>query len=496
MSLKQSIVNWLGDLAIKSGYDAAWMTRHRRELDWSRRQPKAEDYELSGQDRVNVRQKLIGLQRNDGIVAGIIKRFADNVVGSGITPQAKTSSRAWNDEAEAFWGNWSNVCDYRQRQNMRELQTLDMQQKLVAGDLGYQLMANGQMMPIEGERIATPAAFQNDAAVVDGCRFDPASGIMVGVYVMQRDDKGVIRNINEYTYVPREDLIFMGHIIRFDQIRGVPMLAPIVNLLDDFKDLQEAQLEKARLEAKYAVTLKGGNSVLGARGTAMTTSTIEEVPYEKVFNGMVKRLKDNEVLEVVESKTPSSVFPDYSELLIRMIGVAVSLPYEFLFLDFSKGNYSSSRAGLIQAYRTFRAEQQWLTSRKMQRLWNWRIAKAMKNGELSRAPVVNGISEWFKVEWSYPEFAWVDPQSEAQGKILEYNMGVTTLTDVCQMKGRDYEDQLNTKAAEIEKAATKAKEMNAKLGTSLTYQDFISTNIPGSKANQPTTTRPEERANE
>jgi capsid protein len=214
----------------------------------------------------------------------------------------------------------------------------------------------------------------------------------------------------------------------------------------------------------------------------MTTSTIEEVPYEKVFNGMVKRLKDGEELNVVESKTPSSVFPTYSELLIRMIGVAVSLPYEFLFLDFSKGSYSSSRAGLIQAYRTFRAEQQWLTSRKMQRLWNWRIAKAVKAGEISRPPVVNGVSEWYKVEWSYPEFAWVDPQSEAQSKMLEYNMGATTLTDICQQKGKDYDDQLEIKADEIRKASIKAQELNKELGTNLTYVDFISTNIPGAKA--------------
>ena len=52
----------------------------------------------------------------------------------------------------------------------------------------------------------------------------------------------------------------------------------------------------------------------------------------------------------------------FVETVLRHIGTAVGLPYEPLLKDFSKTNYSSARAALLEAWRFFRGRRHWLAT--------------------------------------------------------------------------------------------------------------------------------------
>jgi len=150
-------------------------------------------------------------------------------------------------------------------------------------------------------------------------------------------------------------------------------------------------------------------------------------------------------------------------MLLRLIGSAIGVPYEFLLLDFSDSNFSASRSALLQTHRTFTGWQEWITSQFLQRLWNWRIAKAIKNGELPAAPLdPMGRSTWYKVNWGYPSFGWIDPNAEALSEQREFNLGKRTMHDICSKAGRDFEDVLDDKMAEVDAAATKADALKGK----------------------------------
>jgi hypothetical protein len=128
----------------------------------------------------------------------------------------------------------------------------------------------------------------------------------------------------------------------------------------------------------------------------------------------------------------------------------------------------------------------------LQPVWNWRIAKAIKEGQLPPAPVdARGVSEWYKVRWQTPEFGWVDPQSENQGHILAINAGASSLTEWCGKRGRDAEDVLREKGADINNAIIIADEINkANPGAAVTWRDMITTNLPGQLTKQQATEEP------
>ena len=75
-----------------AGYDAAERTNKHQRLQWGRQQEKDEDHMVGEHDKKQLRMRCRNLQRNDSITRGIIERFSDNVVGSGITPQASRNS--------------------------------------------------------------------------------------------------------------------------------------------------------------------------------------------------------------------------------------------------------------------------------------------------------------------------------------------------------------------------------------------------------------------
>lgn len=460
----------------RGAHDAGQSTRHRQTKAGVVSFPQDEDRSTTSLGRENARLECRDLRRNDPVTSGIVTRFADNVVGSGITPQAKTSDPGWNYEAESFFGEWSKIADYRQRLTLWDIQRMIVSSRLIDGELGFVLVKNGQLQPIEAERVRQPSP--DVQGVIDGVAVN-ANGIKTAYYVHRRDPSTGMFKGTEFEVIGSADFKHVTNAFRLDQVRGIPDLAPVVNTIKDLSEYFGATLLKAKNEAKrfYTVTNEaGGPTGLPRRYTADDTAQT----LEKVETGEIHYLRKGEELKEIGSVTPGQTFDPFVEKCLRMIGASLGLPYEFVLLDFSQGSFSSSRAALMQTYRTFNNWQQWLICQFLQPVWNWRIAKAIKEGDLRPAPVdERGVSEWYKVQWQTPEYEWIDPQAEAQARTIEIASGVSSLTQWARKKGYDAEDMLKEKGVDIANAVRIAAEINKEHGTSITWKDLITLGMPG-----------------
>jgi capsid protein len=178
-----------------------------------------------------------------------------------------------------------------------------------------------------------------------------------------------------------------------------------------------------------------------------------------------------------ESKTPSREYVDYMKQELQAIAACLDIPYEFLMLIFTEGSFSSQRAALIHSKHVFTEWHDWVIKVFLQPLWNWRIAKAIKNGELPPAPVdENGRSEWWRVDWSLPFFDWVDPDRQAKSDERRYDMGATSLSAITKSQGREVREVLGEKAADIRQAIEQARAINeANADANVTWRDLIHT---------------------
>lgn len=486
------LVDYLGR-PIRAGgaYEGAVDSRQHPKDGFRRALPYDEDRVVGAYDLEKLRRQCLHLRRNNAIIAGVVRRFADHIVGpAGITPQAKTSSDEWNDLAEDCWRNWCKICDSRQRLQMRGLQVMAVASRLLLGDMGLVLLASGQLQPVEAMRICDPPQRSKPRRCVNGV-VTSEGGVPVSFCVHPRTvDSGIVDS-ERWTMVRAEDMVFVVDPIRIDQLRGVPELASVLNPVTDVGRLLEEVLNKAELDAMHAWAIysetgaaKVQNAVAARLSSALGGGD-ETAPagpiYERFTGGATYYMRPGEKVESLASNTPNSQFDGFVERLLGMIAAAMCVPYDFLLLDFKGGNFSASRAALMTTYRTFEMWQEWLVSTMLQRVWNWRIAKAIQSGDLPPAPVDKyGRSEWWRVLWMTPRYDWIDPKSESASNKIDVEMGVESVGSIAHRKQADIEDVMRAKRADYMAAARECQAANEELERMglqdrLTLKDFILT---------------------
>lgn len=478
-------------VAKSSAYIGGTPSRKRTSQAFRRSLPYDEDHALKSHGRTQLRLECQDMRRNNPIVAGVCERFSDNIIGpSGLMPQAKTADQAWNAEAESFWAEWTKVCDFRHRVNMRDMQRLAVQSRLVQGDMGFVLLANGQFQPIEAERIDTPNKLRSDSSVIDGIQIDKA-GRARRYHVISRNERGGLDR-EKFKAFQSKNFVHLTRSWRVDQLRAIPELAAVLPFLVDFGRLQEETLNKAQLDAmhSWAIYSQEGPAKAANMGPRNATPDNSLQNIEHFGGGQTYYMRPGESVESLASSTPNPQYVEYSQMLLKIIASALSIPYEFLLLDFSEGSFSSSRAALQQTYNTFSMWQSWLIDGLLQRLWNWRIAKAIKSGEISPAPQnERGVSEWHKCVWSRPGYDWIDPGKEAKANLDNYNLGICSLDDITRKThGREADDVLKSKMANIQFAHDIAQNSGI---PGLTFEHLINSTsagmaTPGSTTGAPT----------
>jgi capsid protein len=419
--------------------DAGERSRGRRALEvYGRATPGDEDRLYPQSDRDTTAQKCYDLIRNNPVISGASDRIVDNVVGSKIVMQARTSDPVWNAKAERWLKNWCAAIDPEKRTNFTTSARLTVAARLYAGEIFHMPTPDGQLAIIEAERIRKPQNDRNAVGGLNGYRQDPITGRVTGWCVHGRDANGGFGSTHAEQWVP---FLFHPHYRwRPDQVRGWPMLAKVANMATDIHEINNANLRKNKMGAMAAWVYKKGQSGGGLQGrTAATSSTGQ--PLQKFTDGQIYEIESGSELAPFLNNQPGAEYAPFMELNLRMFGMAVGLPYEFLLMYFGGGSFSSSKSSLLQAYKTIDTWQEWLDCDYLLPVTQWRIAKAITDRELPPAPVdSDGVSEFGKWEWQRPGVEWIDPQNAIQNDMQEVRIGATSMYKVCGKRGADAEE--------------------------------------------------------
>lgn len=433
------------------GYDAGDSARQRKDLGWARATPRDEDSLVNDGTRELIRQKAADLRRNNPIIAGIGDRIASFAVP--LLPQARTSDAEWNRQAEHFWlERFSGTCDVRQRATLFDLQWQATSIRPTHGGMYLELLDNGQIRPIECERIRQPQDRAESERFTDGVQVDQRTGIVIGYKVHSRSKDGTFGAKHEERFVRREDMIpLVTPPWRPDMVREIADLAAIVPTFADIHEANHHQLNTFKVQSMIIGAMKklggaGANSL--ARGS--TSPSVGQRQTFKTEWGQILEMFPGEDLDMKVSPTPGAQHIPYIKAQMMFAGTALDFPYEFWTLDFSSADFSRQKAIMRLVYKTIhRSWIPWLQT-GMQRLWNWRIAKAVKRGELPVPPTenVNGenVSQWWRVEWHAPEEIVTDRQEANQADLMEYQLGITPLSMIVKRRGGDLETRLRAKA--------------------------------------------------
>jgi len=236
------------------------------------------------------------------------------------------------------------------------------------------------------------------------------------------------------------------------------MLSPALATFRDLSSFLEASLIKERVSCCFSMFISKDDPYSAALQRADATRSGQRI--NEIEPGMVEYLSPGETVQFGNPTNVGNTFDPFVERHLRAIGASLGLPLELVTNDFSKTNYSSARAALLESRRMFKRHQQYLSSRFCQPIYEMLIEEAWLKGEIPFVDFDQSRMELTKTRWIPPGWAWVDPLKEAQASAAAIDLGVSTLAEEAASQGRDWEELLEQRS--IEKR--KIQEMEAEFG--------------------------------
>ena len=418
------------------------------------------------------------LVRNHGVASGAFQTLTDNVVGTGLRLAAQPDykslkkDKAWADEwsrhVESLWRSWAETtdCDAAKSLTFAGLTSQVFRSSMLNGEalaLPFWLKErrfSTVLQLVEPDRLSNPDGKPDSKSLRGGIEIDSYGAAKAywirknhpGDYLLSAGSEKDWQRIPVETPFGRRRVLHIADLERSGQSRGKPLLTSIMPLFKMLDHYERSELQAAVVNAMIAAFIE----------TPLDSEAIGEMfggsvdDYIAARNEWKVRLQGGAIIPVfpgdkVSPFTPSrpnSGYGQFVENVLRHIGTGLNIPFELLMKDFSKTNYSSARAALMEAWRFFMGRRQWLATywaRPVYELW---LEEAIGKGLIEAPGFYQNRAAWTRSKWIGPGRGWIDPVKEAEASRIRMENGLSTLEEECASQGLDWEEVLEQRARE------------------------------------------------
>jgi lambda family phage portal protein len=477
LSAADHLVNWFNPAAgqkrfeararmamLGGGYNAA--DRSRRANQSGGRRELSADGAITP-DLSTLREESQNLARNNPLASGALKTNITKVVGTGLRvksridrtvlrlseEQANTWERA--AEREFLLATESREIDAERELPLSLLQGLVFLRVLEDGDLLVNLPRISRpgspyatkLQLIEAARICNRDFKPDTASTVAGVSKDQY-GAVETFHVCDRHPGNFRFRGNATSNFTWTDLkaydrtgaplaLHLKDKTRPGQTRGVPYLAPVIELIKQLGRYTDAEVMAAVVTGMLTVFVynETGNPEFGpapnlanpdGSRSAQNDATGLELGY-----GSVIGLRDGQRVEAVGSPRPNTAFDPFFIAITRQIGMCLELPFEVLVKHFT-ASYSAARAALIEAWDYFRRRRHWLVCQFLQPVYEQIITEAIVTGRLAAPgflfdPMIR--KAWLGTRWVGDAPGEIDPVKAVEAAKGRVDMLLTTLDE-------------------------------------------------------------------
>lgn len=429
------------------------------------------------------------LTRNNGIATSGVQTLVDNVVGVGLRLSALPDYRAlgktvewameWQRKTERLFREWSTDtnCDAAQELNFAGLTELMFRNQVGDGDaiaLPLWMRRPGSrfgtcLQVVESDRLSNPDNRLDDATLRGGIERD-GYGAPVAYHIRKTHPgdyllgvASVASAVGQWERIPartewgRKRVIHLHDKERTGQSRGKPVMSAVIQQFKMLDKYAGAELDAAVINAMMAAFIEtemSGDALVELFGSPENMNKVVAQRNQgrpRLKSGSIIPLYPGEKMQPFMPARPAAQFEAFTVAVMRHIAAAMGLPYELLLKDFSKTNYSSARAALLEAWRMFRSRREKLATYWAQPCYELWLEEAINTGLIEAPDFYENRAAYCRTKWIGPGRGWVDPVKEAQAAQIRMNAGISTLEAECAEQGLDWEEVLEQRARELKR---------------------------------------------
>jgi len=422
-------------------------------------------------DTVNARAE--DLVSNDPHACSVVDSMTVNTVGTGLIPVSTPNAKilGWNDQevedfqeqAEWYFNIWCKEADAGERFPFWGIQSLTVHSMLTVGEfLRIPVMLDDKdrtfslaLQCVDAKRIYTPSDKTEQTNIREGIEYGKF-GQTKNIWVANPDNNLIQNDLDSsnFSRIPAKKAHRPGFLHGFlpkteEQVRGRSILEPAMKFFRDISDYLDYEVVGAIIAASFPIFIEKANPLdaVGQFQQPNQNNENDKTQYQNINPGQIVYGNANEKPHILKNDRPGSSFADFTERILRSTGASVGMPYEVVTKDFSKTNYSSARAALLEAHRVFSVYQKWLVDSFCQKCWEMVIEEAYLRGYIK---FPSGSPDFYAARQAYTSALWippkrgnVDPLKEMKSKVLAKDLKIETLQDMTAESGKNWKRQVD-----------------------------------------------------
>ena len=388
--------------------------------------------------------------RNSALYSGLLSRWCDSVVGTGLEVVPRTSDQGLNKELQHAFreytdvrGGWEVTGQFSLGQSQRLTLTSvarDGDLLMFRSDDGWQFFENGQ--------VGTPYGYDSISLNIrQGVQFEGPKPAYYWVgdyspglwgYVDMRTARGLRADKCRHVWNPE---FFSG-------VRGLPIFQNDLQKFNDIDNFLEAELMANIASSCYIGEINSPHqNALDALNVARGADRNTTDPHKnfQMAPASVVRTGPNEKFTLHSPARPATGMPDYVRLNVRLLGFRIGMPLELSLMDFTQTNFAGAKMGVTQAALTLL-------------FWRHNIVQEqhvrpvyldfLATQKVVKIPAKTENVERF--ETNAPRNAWLDEYKQALALNEGIDGGWDTVTRIAREEmNRTVEDLFEERADEI-----------------------------------------------
>lgn len=429
-----------------------------------------------------------------------LKTIRTNVIAGGLVPSPQVDADFLGistEEAEKLQAQiarefslWADTptCDADRLDNFYKLQQLAFLSQVMNGDTLALLPMEDQkgvtyslkIRLVEADRICSPNGFDRLAPCeVDGMRVEKivqgieteGDGKVVAFWISSRHPLSSSANIGaegqRWTRVEaygketgRRNALYLMDRERIGQVRGVPVLAPVLETIKQLGRYTDAEITAAVISSMFTVFVQSESPSDGRPLGEMLPPDMlidqQDQGSIELAPGAILSLNPGETVNFADPKHPNTGYDVFTTALITQIGAALEIPPEVILKQFST-SYSAARGALNEFWRTCTMQRDGFIDSFCQPIYEEWFSEAVARGRI-RAPGYFSDAARRKAftgcAWSGPARTNLNPVQEVTAAEKRVENGFSTAQEeTAQMTGGDYSRNIRQRVIEAKRKA-------------------------------------------
>ncbi len=411
--------------------------------------------------------------QNSSYIAGAIEKICNNVVYTGITPQAQlkkvddSHDNVRNEAVEAHWKRWAESEEVR----FADVQDLAVRHLWTDGEFLIHHYVDPDMLdkglvPLRLELIEADhfdatvhGELPNGNYARRGIEFNrKGDPVAYHLYVDHPGNTGVTI-LRKSRRISADQIIHVFKRQRISQTRGISWLVSIIMRMRGLEEFEDSELIAARLTSAFAFFMEspypeynpqnmGGHLPGYEQFTASAPTAGAEVP-EFVEAGRIQQIPAGAKVHSEGYQRPGDQFEPFTKHGLRGGSTGMGMSFEAFSNNYSEATYSSARSGSLEERRGYRRQQGFLNDKLNSPVWKL-FCRVLYLSSLQ-----SDVGLDIPVTWQTPGWPWVDPYKDAQAASLKLKLGITNRQILCGELGLDHREVAEQLA--IENADLSAK---------------------------------------